>query len=347
MQLAPENEDKKDLLAQQKASAQKEGLRAFNLAFRKDFEKTLNILQDKIVEQKKVELNNNHTPASIFGVTNYVTQHFEQLKRMGHSFTDSEQYLSDIWAYFSDSIDDIVIYDLYYNFQNYADFVRLGTLYIFFHLLEKYNEAYPLYFIEAEFRTSNSEVVLSFPRDLMLLNTPAINYFKFASVLTVPRASSIAATKAHLGAMEAFIQTQYGFQRPFILQPNFACITHENQNFPQIKNRIGLQIVTNEDKKLLDYSELMTSMEMGESSKFSEFIDQYVKGRVPNHQEEIDKTFLEKYALKDPARYIYDSPIPVNNAQKRILLALANEKNNIIEVDGPPGTGNIGLRCDN
>jgi hypothetical protein len=208
LQLAQESEDEQELLNQQKASAQKEGIRAYNLAFRRQFEKTLNILQDKIVERKKVELNIEHAPAPIFGVANYVTQHFDQLKRMSHSFTDSEQYLSDVLAYFSNVIDDIVIYDLYYNFQNYADFVRLGTLYVFFHMLEKGNEAYPLYFIEAEFRISNAEVVVSFPRDLMLLNTPAINYFKFASVLTVPRASSIATTKAHLGAMEAFIQTQ-------------------------------------------------------------------------------------------------------------------------------------------
>ena len=48
---------------------------------------------------------------------------------------------------------------------------------------------------------------------------------------------------------------------------------------------------------------------------------------------------MEKYSLKKPARYVSDSPIPVNNSQKRILLALANEKNNIIVVDGPPGTG--------
>jgi hypothetical protein len=215
--LAPENKDKKDLLDQQKASAQKEGIQTFNLAFRRQLEKTLNIIQDKIVEQKKVELNIEYAPASIFGVANYVTQHYEQLKRMSHSFTDCEQYLSDVSAYFANIIDDIVIYDLYYNFQNYAPLARLGTLYVFFHLLEKGNEAYPLYFIEVEFRISNAEVVLSFPRDLMLLNTPAINYFKFASVLTVPRASSIATTKAHLGAMEAFIQTQYGFQAPFIL----------------------------------------------------------------------------------------------------------------------------------
>ena len=54
LQLAPESEDKKDLLAQQKVSAQKEGIRAFNLAFRRQFEEALNLLLDKIVEQKKL-----------------------------------------------------------------------------------------------------------------------------------------------------------------------------------------------------------------------------------------------------------------------------------------------------
>jgi hypothetical protein len=339
LRLSQDTEDEEDLLAQQKDMAQKEGLRTYNLALRRQFEKTLNNLQDKIVEQRKVELNIEHAPSSIFGVRNYVTQQFEQLNRIGNNFSGSEKYITEVSKYFSNAIDDIVIYDLYYNFQKYSDFAKLGTLFVFFHMLERGKEAYPLYFIEVEYRTSNSEVTLSFPRDLMLLNAPAVNYFKFDNVLTVPRASSITTTKGHLGAMETFIQAQYGFQTPFILEPFFARITHANENFPQIKNRIGLQIVTNEDKKLLDYSELMTKMELGESSKFSEFIDQYIKGTVPNHQEEVDKVFLEKYSRRSPERYVSDSPIPVNNPQKRILLALANEKNNIIVVDGPPGTG--------
>ena len=339
LRLAQESKEGKDLLTQQKDLAQKEGLRTYNLAFRRQLEKTLNDLQDKIVDQKKAELNIEHAPSSIFGVANYATQQFEQLKRIGSNFSGTETYIAEVSKYFSDTIDDIVIYDLYYNFQKYSDFARLGTLFVFFHMLERGHEAYPLYFIEVEYRTSNSEVTLSFPRNLMLLNTPAVNYFKFDSVLTVPRAASIATTKGHLGAMERFIQAQYGFQQPFILEPSFARVTHANKDFPQIKNRIGLQTVTNEDKKLLDYSELMTRMELGESSKFSEFIDQYVKGTVPNHQEEVDKKYLEKYSLKKPERYVFNSPIPVNNYQKRILLALANEKNSIIVVDGPPGTG--------
>jgi len=54
LRLAQETEDGTDLLAQQKDMAQKEGLRTYNLALRRQFEKTLNDLQDKIVEQKKL-----------------------------------------------------------------------------------------------------------------------------------------------------------------------------------------------------------------------------------------------------------------------------------------------------
>ncbi|MGA1825509.1 MAG: AAA domain-containing protein [bacterium] len=339
LRLAQENEEGKTLLAEQKDLAQKEGVRIYNLALRRQFEKMLHDLHDKVIDQKKIELNIEHVPSSTFGIANYVTQQFEQLKRIGNNFSKAEKYVNDVSKYFSDSIEDIVIYDLYYNLQKYSQFAQLGTLFMFFHMLERGNEAYPLYFLEIDYRTSNLEVTLSFPRNLMLLNTPAINYFKFSSVLTVPRASSITTTKDHLGAMETFLQTQYGSHDPFILESSFRFITHANKDFPKIKNRIGLQTITKEDKKLLDYSELMTKLEIGGSSKFSEFIDQYIKGTVPNHQEEVDRQYVEKYSLKRPERYVSNSPIPVNNSQKRILLALANEKNNIIVVDGPPGTG--------
>lgn len=184
--LAQENDENKKLLTEQKTLAQKEGIRVYNLALRRQFESMIIRLQDKIVDQKKIEFNIEHAPASIFGITYYVTLQFEQIKKISTNFTEAQKYIDDILKYFSESIDDIIIYDLYYNFQNYSQFIQLGTLFVFFHMLERRNEAYPLYFVEVECRASNSEVTLSFPRDLMLLNTPAINYFKFKNVLTTP-----------------------------------------------------------------------------------------------------------------------------------------------------------------
>ena len=145
--LAQDNDEGRVLLAQQKELSQKEGIRTFNIAFRRQLERLLNELQEKIVNQKKDELNIEYAPSSIFGVANYVTQQFEQLKRIGNNFSGSEKYITEVSKYFSDAIDDIVIYDLYYNFQKYSDFTRLGTLFVFFHMLERGKEAYPLYFI--------------------------------------------------------------------------------------------------------------------------------------------------------------------------------------------------------
>jgi hypothetical protein len=329
----PEDLNKQNELAKQEA------LRLYNLSLRRQFETILNKLQENITEQKRIELHIEHIPPSIFGITNYINQHLERIKQLAQNYKDIESYLDSVNEYFQKNIDDIVIYDLFYNLQKYADFAQLGTLFLFFHNLEKDTESYPLYFVEAEFKNNTNEITLSFPRNLILLNTPAINYFKFDSVLTIPRASSSAQAKFHLGGIESFFQNQYGFQTPFVLEPIFNTISHANEAYPKIKSRIGLQTVINEDKKLLDYSELMTSLELGKNSKFSGFIDQYIRGTVPNHQEEVDQVFKDKFPLNSPKRYVTDSPIPLNNSQKRILLALANQKNNIIVVDGPPGTG--------
>ncbi len=337
--ITDEAKNNPEILNQQIDVAKQEALRLYNLDLRRQFEAILNKLQEDVIEHKREELNIEHTPPSIFGTTNYINQHFEKIKLIAQNFTDIESYINSINEYFQENIDDIVIYDLYYNLQKYIDFAQLGTLFLFFHNLEKDTESYPIYFVEVELKNSTNEISLSFPRNLILLNTPAINYFKFDSVITIPRASSPVQAKSHLGSIESFFQNHYGFQTPFVLESVFNQITHANEAFPKIKSRIGLQVVTNEDRKLLDYSELMTSLELGGSSKFSGFIDQYIKGTVPNHQEEVDKVFRDNYPLKSPNRYISDSPIPLNNSQKRILLALANKKNNIIVVDGPPGTG--------
>jgi superfamily I DNA and/or RNA helicase len=328
-----------ELFEKQVKLVQDEVVRLYLVALRRQFEAILINLQEKIVDQKKAEFGIEHTPPSIFGVANYVNQHFEKIKLFTRNYKSSDIFVDDVKKYFEENIKDIVIYDLFYNLQKYTDFSQLGTLFLFFHSLEKDTDGYPLYFVEAELKNTSTEITLSLPRNLILLNTPAINFFKFENVLTIPRASSPSVAKSHLTCIESFFQNLYGFQTPFILEPLFNPITHGKDSYPAIKCRIGLQTVVNEDKKLLDYSELMTKIELGEDSKFSKFIDQYIKGTVPNHQEEVDQVFRDNYPLQSPKRYVSDSPIPLNNSQKRILLALANEKNNIIVVDGPPGTG--------
>jgi len=182
-------------------------------------------------------------------------------------------------------------------------------------------------------------VEVSFPRDLLLINTPAVNYFKFPSVLTVSRSSTLKNAASNLGGMEVFLQAQYGWNEPFVLEPHFRPIKAQQDIYPDIRCRVGFQVVRNENKKLLDYSEIMTRLESGEKNKFVDFISDYIDGNVENTQNVVDREFIEKYPIKSANRYISDNPLNLNISQKRILLALNKPRNKIIVVDGPPGTG--------
>jgi len=78
--------------------------------------------------------------------------------------------------------------------------------------------------------------VVSFDRDLLLINTPAVNYFKFPAVLTTPRSSTLNNAASNLGGIEVFLQAQYGWNEPFVLEPSFRPIKGSKRGFIQILN---------------------------------------------------------------------------------------------------------------
>jgi len=328
----------------QRGKAFREGTRKYNRAIRKQLENILIELQDKKIDQLKEELGIENVPASIFNTTNYLKKHFDALQLLARDCETIEEYFDKVTQYFNESIEDIILYDLFINIQKYARFNITGTQYLFFHELNKKgenstSESYPIFFIEADFVLGHDEITISFPRNLVLINTPAVNYFRFPSVLTTPRSSTFQNAAIDLGGIEVFLQAQYGWTEPFVLETHFKQIYGPKDIYPDIKCRIGFQVVQKENKKLLDYSEIMTHISSGGKSKFSDFISDYIDGNVENTQDHVDKEYREKYPIKSPQRYISENPLNLNNSQKRILLALNNQKNKIIVVDGPPGTG--------
>ncbi len=325
------------------SEAWKEATRMFNMALRKELEAILIRLQEHIVTQKKEELGITYVPRSTFGLNGYTQEHFTAWQDIARNTKSPEQFLTTLHTHVLGAVDDIVLYDLYFNFHKYSEFANLGTTYVFFHALTHESAggkaSFPLYFTEIDVRPTQSEILISFPRDLLLINTPAINNFKYEQVLTTPRSCTFDRADTYLGTVETFLQTQYGRATAFITEPSFPHILHDEVTRPHIQARIGIQTVQNEDKKLLDYSEIMTRLDMGGESRFTDLVTQYIDGNIPNTQEEVTTNFRDKYPSKSPERYLANSPIPINDSQKRILLALANAKNRIIVVDGPPGTG--------
>ncbi len=327
-----------------------DGCRKYNLALRKQIEISIAELQGKRIQKLKEDLKIDNIPSSTFNSVNYLKKYFDIFQSLARDNKTEEEFFKNLKKHFDESIDDIVLYDLFFNLQRYARFDSVGTLYVFFHTLTKKSEAgsyesYPIFFMEVSFSLSAQEIIISFPRNLILINTPAINYFKFPSVITISRSSTFQNAPANLSGIEVFLQAQYRWSEPFVLESHFKPIIAPKDNYPDIKCRVGFQVIRNEDKKLLDYSEIMTLLESGGDSKFVDFISDYIEGNVENTQDIVDKEFIVRYPVKSPKRYIADNPLNLNDSQKRILLALNNTKNKIIVVDGPPGTGKSHAIC--
>jgi very-short-patch-repair endonuclease len=341
---AQDDEPDLERTQQQKAKAFREGTRKYNLAFRKQLERILIDHQDQKIDRLKAELILARVPASIFNSTHFLKQQFDALQLLARDSQSEADYFETVKNHFKNNLADIVLYDLFINIQKYARFNSTGSQYLFFHELSRTTdqnnpEAYPVFFIEVDFALGTDEVRVSFPRDLIFINTPAVNYFKFPSILTTPRSTTFQHAAADISAIETFLQAQYGISEPFALESHFKRITAPKDNFPDIRCRLGFQVVRKENKRLLDYSELMTRLLAGSGSKFSDFIAQYIDGHIENTQDQVDRQYKEQYPVKSPKRYISDIPLHLNDAQKRILLSLGNPKNKIVVVDGPPGTG--------
>ena len=237
----------------------------------------------------------------------------------------------------------IVLYDLLILLKQYAVVESHGTSYLFLGSIRLEKEGspdYPLCFIEVDFDTArNDSVRLSIPRDLVMLNTPAVNSFDFKNVLTIPRASSFSGGMAHLRRMDSFLTGEYSLTPQTITTSDTIFVPAPREGLPYLKYRFGLRVIKSEDKRILDYSELMTRIEKGQGGAIIDFVEDYIKEKVVVTHDEITTSFRERYP-KNTARYFYsDNPLPLNPSQKKILTALDNRKNRVIVVDGPPGTG--------
>jgi hypothetical protein len=183
-------------IKKQNSQAFLDGCRKYNLALRKQIENILVELQRKQIDRLKYELGIEHVTASTFNPANYLKKHFDALQSIARNTRSQEEYISSVRKYFKEGIDDIVLYDLFISIQKYARYNTVGTTYLFFHELNRRTdndgvEGYPIFFIELNLSPGAEKVEISFPRDLLLINTPAVNYFKFPSILTASRSSTL------------------------------------------------------------------------------------------------------------------------------------------------------------
>jgi very-short-patch-repair endonuclease len=318
----------------------REGVREFNLAFRHQALQAFSELQDKRIKGLQAELGFSSVPLSSFNPQREVQHIFDDLQKLASGHNDSEAYLTAVITYITDQSYNFVIFDLHPVLRRYNQLLGVQSLYLFFHEIAKDTQKYPLFTLEMELHDSEHSIVLQSIRNVIMLNTPAINNFEFDTVLTTPRACRFEDTATELSVIERFLQAKYNVNESFIQLPHFRPLIRDD--LPAVCYRVGFQAVKEEDRRILDYSELITSLEKGAGHKFIDLISRYVDGNVKSTADEVQNTYIRNYPRKSTERLIPSRltvPLSLNETQKKILEAVENEKSEIIVVDGPPGTG--------
>jgi hypothetical protein len=234
-----------------------------------------------------------------------------------------------------------VLFELFMMLNAYLQTASAQSLYLFFHEIGgEGQQRYPLFCAEVSGAANSDTVTLRSVRNEFMLNTPAVNSFEFDNVLTTPRACLFEEATQSLFPIEQFLQAKYSVPDPFLLGHGFTPMVKEK--LPDIRFRVALQAVGEEDRRILDYSGLLTNLDEGAGRKFIDMVGQYVGGNVKDTTDDVAKTYGERYPHKSVDRLVHPAiqiPLPLNEPQKRILLAAENPANRVIVVDGPPGTG--------
>jgi len=318
-------------------------LRKFNLNFR-------NIVRDVLLElqeEKKKELahfiKDSAIPHTSFNPSLIEQSIYDSFHEQASRAKDKEAFYVKLEGIIKAGSWNLEMYDLYSMIRKFSAMLNqtMGTAYIFFHEIfspqDENQEQFPLFLIEITIDERPDAVRIKSERGVVLINTPAINSFNFDTVLTIPRAARLIEAPDYLFGVEKFLQNSYNFFNAFLLEQSFAPLVAIKK--PKISFRVGFQIVLKEDRKLLDYSELITRIDAGQGGKFIDFVKNYVSGNVHNTTDEVDREYKNKYPPKTAASFLSTIPLSLNKTQKRILTALENPKNKIIVIDGPPGTG--------
>jgi very-short-patch-repair endonuclease len=318
-----------------------EGLRRYNLALRQAVQQALVHLQDSRIEELRAELGFSSVPPSTFNPQREVQRLYDELTAKARGRFDAVGYVEEVLAYLEEQPFAYTIFDLHLCLRRFLEFVGTQTIHAFFHdMAADEGPRYPIFTVEVTGTDGSDAVRIATVRDVLMLNTPAINSFEFDTVLTTPRASRFEESDSHLSGIERFLQAKYSVSESFILQPHYQPLVGEK--LPTVRYRVGLQAVKDEDRRILDYSELITTLDAGGGRKFTDMVSRYVGSNVENTASEVDREYRTRYPRGSAERLVPKSlsvPLQLNETQRKILTATENPRNEIIVVDGPPGTG--------
>ena len=108
----------------------------------------------------------------------------------------------------------------------------------------------------------------------------------------------------------------------------------------RVSNACHICIFDKSDEAIInDYEEILVSLKTTQEvtgNRFSSFVTHFIEEEPRPFKEEVEEEWED---LPATSKLVYQSPVPLNEEQRKLLSALKREECKFISVQGPPGTG--------
>lgn len=229
--------------------------------------------------------------------------------------------------------------------------VENQSLYLYFCELRFGTNTFPLFFVPAtlDYDDKKREFVITFDPHL-LVNKQAVDWVmqEHQGESAKLPVSPILDRVVYLDANHSFLdEIEKVFNRlvPALdvasnIDIKKMVLQQASSTTIKISNSAYFAVFDRSDESMVnDYEELLSAL-TGEQDKASIMFENIIRGFIHDDPVSVSNAVNQEWdSLSVPERLVADSPIPINEEQRKITTALKNPKCNYISVQGPPGTG--------
>jgi len=278
-------------------------------------------------------------------------QHFFQDKKGFNLKKDLQEIIelteikNNLIKFFENFVIGDAFFDIYQLYRN-NKLIDKTEIYLYFYELSLGNEKFPVFYIPITIDKKEDRFIFQFEKRVFV-NTKAIDFVVQEFNLQTEKESTLVGEFDRIlyingeddfsSVLKNYIQKIENF---FELNKN---IDYQNSEFQKgmnlitsFSNKSYLFLFDKSDEALInDYEEILND-DGDILENFSSLLNGFIEENPKPFMEEVEDEWYEKDISQ---KLIFESPIPLNDEQKQVLIALQKPGCNFMILEGPPGTG--------
>ena len=252
---------------------------------------------------------------------------------------------NNLFKFFENFVIGDAFFDIYQLYRN-NKLIDKTEIYLYFYELSLGNEKFPVFYVPITIDKHEDRFIFQFEKRVFV-NTKAIDFVVQEFNLQTEKKSTLA------GEFDRILYINGEDDFSSILANSIRKIENffelnKNIDFKKSELQKGMNLITSfsnksyiylfdkSDEALInDYEEILN--DNGDIlENFTSLLDGFIEENPRAFMEEVEDEWYKKSISQ---KLIFESPIPLNDEQKQVLLALQKPDCNFMILEGPPGTG--------